>query len=67
MSHPREEVKTTPVYKPEDAQFAREILSKKDFYDILSVPKDATTDQIKRSYKKLALKLHPDKNKAPNA
>ena len=33
------------------------------YYDILGVTKDADTKQIKRAYRKQALKWHPDKNK----
>ena len=33
-----------------------------DFYEILNVPKDASLSLIKRQYKKLAIKWHPDKN-----
>jgi curved DNA-binding protein len=42
-------------------------MAKRDYYDVLGVPRGASADVVKRAYRKLARKYHPDVNKSSDA
>ena len=50
------------LLRPAMVKVAKTRVSKRDYYEILSVTRTATEQEIKSSYRKLALKFHPDRN-----
>ncbi|KAJ9181906.1 hypothetical protein P3X46_005950 [Hevea brasiliensis] len=54
-------------YTEEHVELIRQIKRNKDYYAILGVEKTCSVEEIRKAYKKLSLKVHPDKNKAPGS
>jgi molecular chaperone DnaJ len=43
------------------------MVSQRDLYEVLGIPRDAPAAEIKRAFRRLAMEYHPDRNKAPDA
>ena len=56
------ERKDYPPCKSEREQIANRLMTKRDYYEVLGVGKTAGPDDIKKAYRKLAIKYHPDRN-----
>ncbi|GAB4851297.1 hypothetical protein Ancab_030593 [Ancistrocladus abbreviatus] len=54
-------------YTEEHVQLIGQVNKHRDYYAILGVEKTCSVEEIRKAYRKLSLKVHPDKNKAPGA
>ncbi|KAI4378931.1 hypothetical protein MLD38_016348 [Melastoma candidum] len=58
---------STRGYGEEHLELIGRIKRVSDYYEILGLERSCSEEEVKRSYRKLSLKVHPDKNKAPGS
>eukprot|EP00250_Pteridium_aquilinum_P005134 c15275_g1_i1 orf=221-1312(+) len=59
--------RTAAEYTSEQVDIVRRIRKMKDYYQVLGLEKECSAEEIRKAYRKVSLKVHPDKNKAPGA
>src|ERR1700689_2811882 len=47
--------------------FKKDLLMKRDYYEVLGVVKNSSAEEIKKSYRKVAMQFHPDRNPGDKA
>lgn len=57
----------TAARRPAPQESAIDTRNQRDFYEVLGIPRDASTARIKDVFRSLAPEYHPDRNKAPDA
>ncbi|KAG1335559.1 chaperone protein dnaJ 49-like [Cocos nucifera] len=55
------------AYTEEQITVVRQIKKQRDYYQILGLERNCTVEDVRKAYRKLSLKVHPDKNRAPGA
>lgn len=64
---PEPEPETQREFTPADQQVCREVIRSKDYYSVLGVERSCTDADLKKAFRKKALKVHPDKNACPQS
>lgn len=59
--------KEKKTYTEENVGLVRNIIRNNDYYTILGLEKNCSVEEIRKAYRNLSLKVHPDKNKAPGS
>jgi DnaJ family protein B protein 12 len=65
--HPLNSTSSAADVSAEHIEIVQRVRRTKDYYQILCLSKNCTEDEVRKAYRKLSLKVHPDKNKTAGA